>query len=301
MRTRLGFRLGVVALVAAAVHGCAPRLPDVAPAIPAPAVALASSSDRFFTSGDARIRFREVGQGDAVVLIHGLSRSLDDWLGVGDSLARDHRVIAIDVRGFGRSTRFSTPTEFGTQMAADVVRLLDHRGIRRAHLVGHSMGAVISAYLAAHHPDRVRSVSLVAGPFFEDTMAFARDEAGFAAEIEQGRGMKGLLRWLFPTYSDSMLTVMDTDTWRRNDPKAVSAAMRSMGRLSVLPAASSTIRAPALVVVGAGDPLVPQSRWVASWWPAARLLEVPEADHITILYHPATLAAMRSLMRTAPP
>jgi pimeloyl-ACP methyl ester carboxylesterase len=163
------------------------------------------------------------------------------------------------------------------------------------------MGASIAADLAGRHPDRVRSVSLIAGPFSEDTTAFERDEGGFATEIEQGRGMKSLIRWLFPKWPDSLVAAMDVETWRNNDPAAVGAAMRSMGKLSVLPGRSSSIRAPTLIVVGRGDPLLPQSRWAATWWPGARLLEVADADHVTILYHPATLAAMRSLMRTSPP
>jgi len=80
-----------------------------------------------------------------------------------------------------------------------------------------------------------------------------------------------------------------------NDPATIVAPMRSVDALPVLPPAHR-IRAPALVA-GAGDPLVPRSRWLASWCPGAQLLEIPGADHITVLYHPKVLAAMRSLMR----
>jgi pimeloyl-ACP methyl ester carboxylesterase len=302
MGPRRALRLRLVSLVALALFGCAPRIPVTAPAIPAPPIALAEAPDTFFyASPDVRIRFRETGQGATVILIHGLSRSLTDWSGVGDSLARDHRVIAFDVRGFGSSTRVSTRAQLGREMANDVIKLLDLLEIRRAHLVGHSMGASIAAYVAAHYPDRVRSVSLIAGPFGEDTTAFTRDEAGFAADIEQGRGMMKLLRWLFPTYPDSTLAAWNTEASAANDPATVGAAMRSVDLLSVLPSAARKIRAPALVVVGTGDPLVPQSRWIASWWPTARLVEVPAADHFTILNHPYVLASMRMLMRASPP
>jgi pimeloyl-ACP methyl ester carboxylesterase len=273
-----------------------------APAIPAPPLPLAQSPDSFFYAApDVRIRFRETGQGDPVILIHGLGRSLADWSGVGDSLARDHRVVALDVRGFGKSTRIKTREELGREMAHDIVKLLDLLEIRRAHLVGHSMGASISAYLASRYPDRVRSVSLIAGPFDEDTTAFTRDEGGFASDIEQGRGTMKLLRWLFPTYPDSALAAWDAEVSAANDPATMGAAMRSIDLLSVPRSAAATIRAPALVVVGTGDPLVPQSRWVASWWPNARLVEVPGADHFTILSHPSLLANIRLLMRTSPP
>ena len=272
------------------------------PAVPiAPAAAatvtstsLATAPDRYFTSADARLRFREVGRGEPVVLVHGLGRSLDDWSTVADSLARDHRVIALDVRGFGRSTRFSDPARLGAEMANDVVRLLDHLGIRRAHLGGHSMGALVAADLAARHPDRVLSVTLLAGPFYEQPGTFAKDESGFAADVEQGRGMHKLIKWLFPNAPDSVVAAWNAETMRANDAATIGAALRSMDALQVYPSAARRIRAPALVVIGGNDPLGPQSRWLASWWPRARLLELPQDDHFTILFSPEVVRAMRS-------
>jgi pimeloyl-ACP methyl ester carboxylesterase len=289
----------LTALVLASALACASS-PSV-PATPAAALttapaSLMTASDRYFTAGDARIRYRDIGQGEAVVVVHGLARSLEDWAGIGDSLARDHRVIAVDVRGFGKSTRFSEPSRLGVEMANDIVRLLDNLGIRRAHIAGHSMGAAIAAKLAAMHPDRVASVSLVAGPFFDDTAAFTRDDRGFAADVEQGRGIKGLVRWLFPTMPDSIVTVLNADAMSKNDPATIAAAMRSMDRLALQPSSASVIRAPAAIIVGSGDPLLPQSRWIASWWPRARLVEVAGTDHLTVIFHPATLQAMRAVM-----
>lgn len=290
----------LTALVLASALACASS-PSVPPA-PAAAVAtvptsLLTASDQYFTAADARLRYRDIGRGEPVVLIHGLARSLEDWTGVADSLALDHRVIAIDVRGFGKSTRITDRSRLGVQMAADVVRLLDGLGIRRAHLAGHSMGAAIAAKVATLYPDRVSSVALLAGPFFEDTTTFAKDERGFASDVEQGRGLKGLLRWLFPTMPDSMVNAWNAEAMSMNDPAVVAAVMRSMDALAVHSSKASVVRTPAAVIVGAGDPLLPQSRWLASWWPGARLVELPNADHITVLFAPETLRAMRAVMR----
>jgi pimeloyl-ACP methyl ester carboxylesterase len=296
------WRFSLTTFVVASALACASSAS--VPATPAAALttaptSLLTASDRYFTAADVRIRYRDIGQGEAVVLVHGLARSLEDWAGLGDSLARGHRVIAIDVRGFGKSTRFSEPSRLGVEMANDIVRLLDNLGIRRAHLAGHSMGAAIAAKLATTHPDRVSSVSLVAGPFFDDTAAFRRDEGGFAADVEQGRGMNGLLRWLFPTWSDSFVVAMNAEAMSKNDPATIVAAIRSMDALAVRPSSASVIRAPAAIIVGTGDPLLPQSRWLASWWPGARLVEVAGTDHLTVIFHPSALQAMRAVMKAS--
>jgi pimeloyl-ACP methyl ester carboxylesterase len=64
----------------------------------------------------------------------------------------------------------------------------------------------------------------------------------------------------------------------------------------VLPARAGTIKAATLVAVGGRDPLIDGSRWIASWWPRARLLVVPEADHANIAQRREVLVAMRELM-----
>src|SRR3712207_504342 len=107
-----------------------------------------SAQDQFFDSNGMRIRYVEQGSGPPVVLIHGFSGSLDTgWVetGVLPKLAADYRVIALDCRGHGQSDKPHDPKSYGRQMSEDVVRLLDHLNISRAHIVGHSMGAGIVA------------------------------------------------------------------------------------------------------------------------------------------------------------
>ena len=290
----------VSAVVLVACASSAPsRVPDAAVPPTSAAATIKAAGDQFFTSDGARLRYRVAGRGDAVVLVHGLTRSLDDWVGVGDSLALDHHVIALDLRGFGQSTRFRTPGDFGPKMADDVVRLLDHLRLSRAHLVGHSLGAAIVADVATRYPDRVASASLVAGPFRQDTASFARDDAGFAADIDRGAGMVRFLQWLFPGTPDSVAKALSAQTMAANEPAAISAAMRSMGGLMVLPARAGAIKAPTLVAVGGRDPLIDGSRWLASWWPRAQLLVVPEANHGDIAQRHEVLVAMRKLMPPA--
>jgi pimeloyl-ACP methyl ester carboxylesterase len=64
---------------------------------------------------------------------------------------------------FGRSSKFGDADKFGQKMVDDVVQLMDHLNIQRAHLVGHSMGALIAANVASRYPNRVSTAALVAG------------------------------------------------------------------------------------------------------------------------------------------
>ncbi|WP_457813238.1 alpha/beta fold hydrolase [Sinorhizobium meliloti] len=101
--------------------------------------------------------------GDPILLIHGFASSANvnwvfpGWLKtLGDA---GYRVIALDNRGHGQSSKPHDPSLYHPpQMAGDAAALLVHLGIGEAHVMGYSMGARISAFLALQHPDRVRSL-----------------------------------------------------------------------------------------------------------------------------------------------
>jgi pimeloyl-ACP methyl ester carboxylesterase len=98
------------------------------------------------------------GEGSPLVLLHGGMLTIE--LGFGElipALAARHTVIGVELQGHGRTAdtgREITPVA----LASDVVGLLDHLGIDRAHVLGHSMGGAVALELAVNHPDRVRSV-----------------------------------------------------------------------------------------------------------------------------------------------
>ncbi|GGO74932.1 hypothetical protein GCM10012289_48770 [Nonomuraea cavernae] len=101
------------------------------------------------------IVFREEGAPDApaLVLLHGRTADHNDWNGITQHFAARHHVIAPDLRGHGGSGR---PGDYALPgMAEDVVGLLDHLGVERATLVGHSLGGVVAYLLAMRHPGRV--------------------------------------------------------------------------------------------------------------------------------------------------
>jgi pimeloyl-ACP methyl ester carboxylesterase len=98
------------------------------------------------------------GSGTPLVLLHGGMLTIDlNFSGLIPTLAQRHQVIGVEMQGHGRTNdidREITPAA----LAGDVVALLDHLGIDRAHVFGHSMGAAVALELAVQHPGRVRSV-----------------------------------------------------------------------------------------------------------------------------------------------
>lgn len=113
--------------------------------------------DQFFQSDGVRIRYVVAGHGEPVVLVHGWSASAEMWEPLIKNLSRDHRVIAMDCRGHGKSDKPHDPTQYGDAMVKDVVHLLDHLDIKKAHIVGYSMGGGIVAKMLTEYPDRFRS------------------------------------------------------------------------------------------------------------------------------------------------
>ena len=286
----------ILLLLVLALAGCASSAP--APAVVAPApVALGAAPDRFFTTDGVRLRYREVGQGEPIVLLHGYMARIEFLGDLADSLARDHRVIVLDQRGFGESSKLSDPARFGRRMGDDVVALLDELKIRRAHLVGHSMGALIAANVAARFPDRAASVGLIAGPFYPDSAAFAGMAGAWVTELERGEGVRKFMLWILPGMPDSAAAAMSAQAVAANDLGSLIAAMRAMGGLVVSRDSAGKIRAPAVIAVGTGDPLLPQSQAIATWWPSAELLVLPGVDHLQVLVRPEVIRAIRGLVR----
>jgi Predicted hydrolases or acyltransferases (alpha/beta hydrolase superfamily) len=104
----------------------------------------ANAEDGTFDSKGVKIHFRILGQGEPVFLIHGFTGTLESWNKLASDLARTHFVVSLDCRGHGKSDKPHDPKAYGTEMVEDVVRLMDNLRIPKAHVIGYSMGAMIT-------------------------------------------------------------------------------------------------------------------------------------------------------------
>src|SRR5262249_19883477 len=118
-----------------------------------------------FHNDAVEIAYLDQGEGAPIVLVHGFASNKEvNWVHPGwvtALTASGRRVIALDNRGHGASSKLYEPADYHTtHMASDVRALLDHLGISRADVLGYSMGARIAAFVAQQHPERVRSAIL---------------------------------------------------------------------------------------------------------------------------------------------
>jgi pimeloyl-ACP methyl ester carboxylesterase len=205
-----------------------------------------------FDAKGVKIRYVVQGTGEPVVLIHGLSASaLLNWQlpGIMPTLAKDHQVIALDLPGHGGSDKPTKPEAYGPQMAEDVVLLLDHLKIKQAHVVGYSLGGMITVKLLTLHPDRVLSAAVCGMGWVQDG----------------GRNLT----------SAGRIQV-------REDIGSFGMVVNSMGKLAVTEADLKAVKGPVTVIVGDQDPLkrrtVDPLRAVRKDWP---VVEIADANHMT--------------------
>ncbi len=225
-----------------------------------PAVAAAEPpAPQMFMSNGVKIAYFVQGKGEPVILIHGwLSSAGINWVLPGTSglLAKDFQVIGLDVRGHGLSDKPMNVNSYGPELVEDVARLLDHLKIKKAHIVGYSMGGIIAGNFIAKHPDRVLSGTL----------------GGMGWLKVGGAGQMGF----------AMIGKKDAN------PAAVTLCGQSLAKLALTKKEIESIRVPVAVVVGDEDNLIKKLyveplQPVRKDWP---VVEIKGANHINCILKP---------------
>lgn len=222
------------------------------------------AQDKFFDSNGVRIHYIEQGTGVPIVLVHGMNGSIQGLItsGVMPNLAKDYRVIAMDNRGHGMSGKPHDPKQYGTEMALDIVRLLDHLGISKAHIVGYSLGAGITSKLLTMHPERFLTATLGGGAgFFRWTASEDERFEKYATETEllgysPSQGIR-LAPPNAPKVTEEEIKTRSAAALANpnQDRFAIAAVMRSCRELVISPALATDVKVPTLGIAGSEDPL----------------------------------------------
>ncbi len=251
--------------------------------------------------GALRLRAVRAGSGPAVLLLHGFGESLISWRGLFDSVARAADVIALDLPGFGLSSK--PPTGYATDsLALAVLMALDALGIERAVLVGHSLGGAVAAAAALLRPNRVAGLVLVdpavvLTPWIVPTQG-RQDAAveGLRAAIAEYEALRP--RFTPPHDRDWLEEDDSAAAYAPSDDPAYRIALQSVLRefdFSFLggPRADS-VRAPTLIVWGEFDQLIPVTvgERLAAAIPRARFEVVGRAWHRPHVERPNAVAGL---------
>ena len=215
---------------------------------------------------------------EAVVFLHGFGGDVLNWRFNIEEVQAPHRVIAIDLPGHGESTK-EVGGGTANELAAAAWETLEALGVTRAHLVGHSLGALVAARLAAGHPDEVASLALIAPAGFGSTINAAFID-GFVAASSR-RELKAILPLLFVNQSLVGRELVE-EALRYKRAEGVSEALATV-RDRLFPAGNQAVSiiedlsgldVPTLVLWGADDLVIPAEQ--ASAAPAGAAVELLE-------------------------
>lgn len=245
-----------------------------------------------------------------VLAIHGITSSSRTWLATARALGDRAALIAVDLRGRSRSSELPPPYGLDAHVR-DMLAVLDHYGLKRAVVAGHSLGAYIAARLAVQHPDRVGSLVLVDGAlvipesqgvdrerFLEEFLgpSFARlkmtfpDQAAYRAWWAE-----------HPAFAGTDIDPADLDDYAGHDLVGAEPELRSSVKAEVVrddgfdvfdPGDAEQLALPAVFLcaprgmVDDPNPMQPLSlvqEWAARDPDRRRAIQVPDVNHFTIV------------------
>jgi pimeloyl-ACP methyl ester carboxylesterase len=261
-----------------------------------------AAEPKTFDSDGVTIRYVESGSGEPVILIHGFIASAQlNWIapGVFDALATDYRVIALDNRGHGQSGKPHDAASYGPQMARDVINLMDHLGIEKAHVAGYSLGGFITTHLIAHYPDRLLSAAPCGAGWTPPGDGGEDFGEVIAKSLESGNGITPLIEALTPAGQPKpppeQIEQMNAMIVAMNDPLALAACARGLKDLSVTAEALKTGggKVPVHAIIGEIDPLKAGVDAMAQVLPEMTVTVIAGADHMSAFSDPIFIEALK--------
>jgi len=261
------------------------------------------AEDQFFNSAGVKIHYTIDGKGEPVILIPGYAANIaTNWgqPGVIKGLSDSYEVIAVDNRGHGQSDKPHDATAYGNKMADDVIRLMDHLKIRKAHVVGYSMGGFLTEALLTEHPNRLLTATL-GGAGWSDPNDHSQEQLlnQLADSLEQGKGIGPLIVALNPVGAPpptpQAIEMTNKMFLASNDALALAAVARG----HFPPVMESRIRAnkvPVLALIGEVDPLKAGVDRFNGMLPHLKVVVIPGANHLTAFSNPLFLSSLKSFL-----
>lgn len=244
-----------------------------------------------FDSNGVPIHFTVEGQGEPIILIHGVAANADlNWRipGVIRALSRDFQVIAFDLRGHGLSGQPTDPAQYGDEIYEDIARLMDHLGIEKAHIAGYSLGGFITLKFITAHPERVHSAAICAAGWIDPANPVEVPNPYRAPEPPE------------PMLQDQQASVMpfaaSKSVFHRvrsaigdriMNPVAKKALKKTYTALAVSQAELERNAVPAVCFMGDQDGFLYLGRSLRDHMADLQYVEIPGASHFTAPFYPS--------------
>ena len=257
----------------------------------------------FATVDGARVRYVDVGQGPAVVLVHGFASSLETWASVIPALSAKHRVIALDLKGFGWTDR--PEGDYSPEAQAQLIlHLMDQRGIDRAAIVAHSWGASVALAATLAAPQQISRLALYDAwvyeeqlpPFFHWSRSHGVGEMLFGLYYKERADEKMALAFFDKSYVTENLVQSVEDAMDR--PGTVAAALAAVRgqNYAAVQERYRTITQPTLLLWGREDIVTTSSfgERLSRDLPSSKLVVYPRCGHFPMIE--AAAASNRDLV-----
>lgn len=273
----------------------------------------------FFHSGDVKIHYKTAGAGEPVILIHGFTDNMEICfeetipsleMSFMERLSKNYQAIAVDARGHGLSDKPTAPEQYGDAMVEDIINLMDHLHLEKAHVVGYSMGGFIVGKLLHAYSNRVLSAVMIgAGPVLPN--AWQQEHplhmlcTSTAKDLSSKQNMNSLLTYFWPSqepvFSEDSLHALSQQILEGQNVAALSSCIERMPELFALENASAiseTITVHA--IFGEDDPFA--KLWQTEDSLADNSIQIiPKANHMDILSNPSCLLAVEHFLKKAEP
>jgi pimeloyl-ACP methyl ester carboxylesterase len=250
------------------------------------------ASATYVNLGDTRVRYLDVGKGPAVVLIHGFASSLETWTAVIPELAKTHRVLALDLKGFGWTDR--PEGDYSPHAQAQLVsELMKERGIETAAVVAHSWGSSVALDLAMSEPDKVTRLALYDAwvyeeqlpSFFQVSRASGIGELLFGLFYDQRPDERFAAAFFDPQFlTEELVEAVERATERPGTKAAALAAARGQ-RFGEVQGQYKKINLPTLLLWGREDRVTTLAvgERLSRELPQSRLVVYPRCGHFPML------------------
>ncbi len=243
------------------------------------------------TINQVKYYIHEQGQGLPVVFIHGFPFDHTIWDPVISRLEGHVRVIAPDLRGFGRS---EAPEGVYTMrlLADDIAGLMDKLGEKQAVIVGHSMGGYVALAFAQAYPERLLGLGLVSTRSGADSEEGRKNRYATAEEVIR-TGPKAVADSMAPKLArDTRLQEKLYEIMVRTHPNGLVGALKGMAERPDMSGFLPEITAWTLVVAGTDDQVIPASvsQQMSGAIPRAEWVEIPGAGHVAMMEAPEPVA-----------